>query len=100
MRNGSLHPEVEAELVGRFSGPDLADARSLLETTHLVLVGSAREGARIHMAAIKLAGGSLEKLKLAMKLATKDWRDLLVAAGLEHADWRQVLANGGFRVPR
>jgi hypothetical protein len=100
--NKSLHPDVERELASRFSGQDLADAKLLLETTPLVRVTdlSGPDGMRIHLGAIFLAGGSLEKLRSAMRAATEDWRDVLVAAGLGHSDWRQVLANRGFRAPR
>jgi hypothetical protein len=102
VNRSSLHPDVEAELATRFSGPDLIDATVLLETTPLSRVRdpASLDAARIHMAAIKFAEGSMDKLKAAMKLAAEDWRDLLVSAGLPHADWREVLASGGFRVPR
>ena len=103
MSNRSLHPDVEAELASRFFGQELMDARLLLlETARLIGENDPASlgAARIHMAAIKFAAGSLEKLKSAQKLATADWRDLLVSAGLGEADWRQVLANNGFRGPR
>jgi hypothetical protein len=50
---------------------------------------------RFRFAALKLSGGSMDKLRAAVKLANRDWRDLLVAAGFAdsvdaHKDWKPV----------
>ena len=97
-----LNLEVMTELAERFSPQDLLGAKMLLENTSPPLLDnlSSVDAARIHMAAIKLAGGELEKLKSVLLLASSDWRDLLLAAGLANADWQQVLAKEGFRIPR
>ena len=47
---------------------------------------------RIRFAALKLSGGDLAKLSVAVELGKTDWRDLLVAAGFaddpqEHQRW-------------
>ena len=97
--NRHLHPEVVAELTDRFSPHDRAAAQTLLGSSSAAAhdpVGAAR----VDLAAIKAANGSLEGLKAAITLAAVDWRDLLVGAGLANADWQQVLARDGFRVPR
>ena len=40
---------------------------------------------RVRCAALKLSGGSLEKLQAAVRLAQTDWRDVLVAAGFANS---------------
>lgn len=47
---------------------------------------------RLRFAALKLSGGNLKDLRLAIQLAKTDWRDLLLAAGFgysttAHLDW-------------
>jgi hypothetical protein len=47
---------------------------------------------RVRFAALKLSGGSLDKLREAVQLARTDWRDLLVEAGFAddpnaHRSW-------------
>jgi hypothetical protein len=55
--NRQLHPEVATEVAGRFSPQDRTTARTLLETATLPLMNdlASVDGARVHMAAIKLA---------------------------------------------
>jgi len=75
--NRHLHPEVVAELTDRFSPHDRAAAQTLLGSSSAAAhdpVGAAR----VDLAAIKAANGSLEGLKAAITLAAVDWRDLLV----------------------
>jgi hypothetical protein len=99
---GPLAPEVVAELHERFSSEDMPTAEELLKRTPLALIDSTAslEAARVHMAAIKVADGSLRTLQSALALASADWRDLLIQAGLSHNNWRDVLAREGFRVPQ
>jgi hypothetical protein len=40
---------------------------------------------RVRCAALKLSGGSLDKLRTAVRVAQSDWRDVLVAAGFGHS---------------
>ena len=47
---------------------------------------------RLHFAALKISGGTLQGLRQAVDLAQSDWRDLLLAAGFgfsttAHLDW-------------
>lgn len=47
---------------------------------------------RFRFAALKVCGGSIEKLEQQIQLAERDWRDLLIAAGFgndieEHQKW-------------
>jgi hypothetical protein len=54
---------------------------------------------RIRFAALKISGGSLQKLDEAIGIAQRDWRDVLVWAGFgnsltEHERWaEQVLSR-------
>lgn len=56
-----------------------------------------QEALRLKCAALKLSGGSLNRLDAAIGLSRQDWRDLLVAAGFEHdlkahETWLQAFA--------
>jgi hypothetical protein len=97
-----LHPQVIAELEERLPASDRRAAQTLLESTSLPFISdiSSVAAARIHMAAIKLGGGSADQLRSILVAAATDWRDVLVAAGMANADWEQVLETNGFRVPR
>ncbi|MGH7435831.1 MAG: hypothetical protein ACRENE_09165 [Polyangiaceae bacterium] len=95
-----MHPVVEEALASRFAGEDVVAARTFLAKISLLRgAESPASAARLQMAAIRLAGPSLEGLNKAVELAGRDWRDLLMASGLAHADWRDVLARDGFGVP-
>ena len=47
-----------------------------------------RDGLRVHMACLKLAAGSLERLRHAVDTACGDYRDVL--AGAEYADYMRA----------
>jgi hypothetical protein len=93
---------VRAEVQNRFSSEEAAQVISALEATSLPLLEGAdrdRGRARVHLAAIKLADGSLARFHDALAMARVDWRDLLVATGLANGDWPDVLRAAGYRVP-
>jgi hypothetical protein len=97
-----LAPEVVSETLRLFGAGEALDVQELLEKAHLPLLNGAEmslERARVHMAALKRSGGSVESLRNALRIASTDWRDLLVATGLAGSDWRDVLSREGFLVP-
>ena len=102
MAQRNLNGEVAAEIARRFSPSDAATAETLLKSTPLPLLPDlvSVDAARVHMAAIKVANGDLERLRAALAAATSDWRDLLLAADLAGNDWQEVLTQSGFRIPR
>ena len=88
---------VRAETHRRFAPAEVLLAINILEHARLEVSKSASGGLdRVHLAALKLAGGTLAGLREAIELAERDWRDLLVAAGLANEDWREVLRCHGF----
>lgn len=97
-----LTAEVEAEVRDRFGEEEAALILDVLASTSLPFLDDVtriRERARVHMAVLKLADGTLAGFDRALQLAQIDWRDALVTAGLGNEDWPDVLASHGFRVP-
>ena len=93
---------VRAEVERRFGPADAEEALRVLEAADLPFLGSedrAAGVARVHLAILKLAAGSLAALAATAREASIDWRDVLVAAGLADENWREVLAESGFLVP-
>jgi hypothetical protein len=81
-----LSPATEQRIALLFAPASQEIARTLLRKecgNNLPFCAKQDEIAmeRIRFAALKLSGGSLEKLRDAIRLAKIDWRDLLVAAG-------------------
>jgi len=71
-----------------FAPSERADATALL-SEHCTNLPGARGWPgeaieRIQFAALKVSGGCLSKLQVAVRVANTDWRDLLVAAGFAH----------------
>ncbi len=100
--HGMLNAEVTTELARRFPAAELAIAEAVLRSTPLPLLPdlASAANARVRLAAIRIANGSVDRLRAAIAAASADWRDLLVAAGLDGPDWREVLARDGYRAPR
>ena len=88
-------PQVTAEDVERVARRDFsADEHSTVMAT-LSEYGTEkwqREPARVHLAALKLADGSVQKLRACIELAKSDYRDVLAAA--EYPAYHKI----GFRV--
>lgn len=96
-----LSLETERRLHLLFAPPHQERARKILLEqcgTNLpfsqVLESAALD--RFRFAALKLSGGSLNRLRAAVQLAKTDWRDLLVAALLRIS----MLTNPGYRSGR
>jgi hypothetical protein len=80
-----LFPPEERETVSAVLTDDCGDNLALMDDPRLL--------ERIRIAALKMSGGDLAKLRQAVEIAQVDWRDLLVAAGfghdpLAHEKWR------------
>ena len=93
---------VEAEVRSRFARQDALRVLSALEAAQLPFLkdeSHVRERARVHLAVLKLANGSLAEFEKWLGEARTDWRDVLMAAGMANNDWRTVLGEAGFRVP-
>lgn len=93
---------VAEEVRDRFSPQEALLALSALEAAALAFLedeSRARERARVQLAILKLADGSLALFEKWLGEACTDWRDVLVAAGMAHDDWPRVLLEAGFRVP-
>jgi hypothetical protein len=93
---------VRHEVRTRFS-PDVASAvEQLLAATELPglsVPGHERQRDRVHLAALKVAGGDVTRFGDALRLAARDWRDLLVAADLAGENWPMLLRAAGYPVP-
>ncbi len=86
----SLTSETMRRLELLFAAEKRDEAASLLDhecSNNLPFLDKAspEELQRFHFAALKLSGGSLERLRQAVELAKQDWRDLLVAAGFANS---------------
>lgn len=71
----ALVPEVESRLTQLFPGEAGAAARDLLPAESDL--GDEAAAARVQLAVLALAGGSLDKLTYYSDVARKDWRDVL-----------------------
>lgn len=93
---------VRYEVRARFY-PDAASAvEHLLAVTELSGLSAPsheRLRDRVHLAALKVAGGDVTRFRDALRLAAQDWRDLLMAANLADEDWPAVLRAAGYAVP-
>jgi hypothetical protein len=85
-----MAPETRRKLERLFPPGQWQTAIALLESecgSNLPLID--KQGAegieRVRCAALKLSGGSLEKLRTAVRVSQSDWRDVLVAAGFGHS---------------
>lgn len=81
-----LSTDTIARIKLLFSGPELEEARRLLEEqcgNNLPFCESAtpQSSERIRFAVLKLSEGDFSKFKRALEIAKQDWRDVLVAAG-------------------
>jgi hypothetical protein len=94
-----LSPRTRAHVATVFPPSDVATAERVLAhecAANLPLGSHAPTPAsleRIRFAAIRVSGGSLDRLREAVRLAQIDWRDLLMAAdfGLDvdaHERWQ------------
>jgi hypothetical protein len=97
-----LPPELSARVTSHveqlFPADERGAAASVLADEcgeDLPLIGDANQGEieRVRVAALKLSGGDLAKLRHAVAIAQRDWRDVLVAAGfgsdpVAHERWR------------
>ena len=93
---------VRTEVRARFAPDDAIVVERLLGATVLPFLeepARQRERARVHLAILLEAGGSLERFARALSHAAVDWRDTLVEAGLANDDWPDVLRAAGFGVP-
>lgn len=93
---------VRHEVRVRFS-PDatsaIEDLLAVIELPGLSAPSHERLRDRVHLAALKVAGGDVTRFRDALHLAAQDWRDLLVAANLADEDWPAVLRAAGYAVP-
>lgn len=93
---------VAAEVRDRFPEEEARHVLSAFKAAELPLLDDearARERARVQLAVVKLANGSLSAFEQWLREARVDWRDVLVAAGMAHENWPHVLREAGFRVP-
>ncbi|MFQ5989283.1 MAG: hypothetical protein ACE5K9_05145 [Candidatus Methylomirabilales bacterium] len=93
---------VAAEVRDRFSEKEALLVLSAFEAAELPFLedeSRTRERARVQLAVLKLANGSLSAFEQWLREACVDWRDVLVAAGMAHENWLRVLREAGFRVP-
>jgi hypothetical protein len=75
-----MHTRVRLELL--FKRADRPKAKEiLLSWTDGRMLHDPSEAQRVRFAALRVSGGSLEKLKLAIQTANGDYRDLLLEAG-------------------
>jgi len=95
-----MSPETRRKLEQLFSPEQWSVAIEVLETacgSNLPLIE--KQGAegieRVRCAALKLSGGSLEKLQAAVRVAQNDWRDVLVAAGFANSLTAHLAWRGG-----
>jgi hypothetical protein len=95
-----MSPETRRKLEQLFSPEQWSVAIEVLEAAcgkNLPLIE--KQGAegieRVRCAALKLSGGSLEKLQAAVRLAQNDWRDVLVAAGFANSLTAHLAWLGG-----
>ena len=82
-----MRSDVAGHLDALFAAEDRPSARRLLGQIQpgLLAPGASREElARCRIAALKLSGGKVPRLKHAIALARLDYRDLLMAAGFGH----------------
>jgi hypothetical protein len=85
-----MSPEVRRKLEQLFLPEQWLAAIEVLESecgSNLPLIEKQGvEGIeRVRCAALKLSGGSLEKLQAAVRMAQNDWRDVLVSAGFANS---------------
>ena len=76
-------PEVTTEDIERIVKRDFADADEQAVFALLDTYGSEdwhRETTRVRLASLKLAGGSIERLKAEIEVARMDYRDVLASA--------------------
>jgi hypothetical protein len=91
-----LSPDTEARVEALFPPESRAEVADLLihqcgNNLPLLEKLDEFELERFQFAALKLSGGSVDKLRKAIQLAKSDWRDLLVSAGFgdvnAHKTW-------------
>ena len=83
--NTSIEPETKLRLDMLFQGSELDQATQFMNEW-------SADGARVQIAALKVSGGDLAKLKEAIAMGKEDWRDLLYTAGFandtrKHLRW-------------
>lgn len=94
-----VSPVVRAEIAKRFSSANAAKILDAFESTALPLLDAPkmwRDLDRVHCAILKIGGGDVGKVSVALREAAVDWRDVLVAAGLADGNWPTVLRDAGF----
>lgn len=79
--------DVERVVRREFGPSDVSAARAILAE-----YGSARESARVMLAALKCARGNLDSLRVAVRMGKTDYRDLLCAAEYPKgsSDWSKM----------
>ncbi|NNE82591.1 MAG: hypothetical protein HKN28_01335 [Alphaproteobacteria bacterium] len=93
-----LSPIVESHIARLFRPKEQSEVAHLLANDCGTTLAGAENAsleslARIQCAALKLSGGSMDKLYDAIALAQTDWRDLLVAADFA----QDTQANGDWK---
>jgi hypothetical protein len=86
MSGDSLSIKLRAKVETMFPPEQVAAVPALLETqcgADLPLIGAQDPVGveRVRWAALRMSGGSLERLQAAIESANRDWRDALVAGG-------------------
>lgn len=90
-------PKVSDADVRRIVNRDFAEDQQRQATALLAQYGSEdwhREAARVRLAALKLAGGDLVRLRDQIELACRDYRDVLISA--EYPEYHVRSMKGRF----
>ena len=87
-----LGPEIEKRIELLFAAEDREEVRGLLvkECGENIPMWKSAGLERLRFAVLKLSGGKMEKLCIAVETAKVDFRDVLMAAGFGDVDSHQA----------